>query len=374
MISGILSSVVRQFAATVAILAVIVMCSACSDQKSAEDSGDTSRHKDGATVAGSHFSAETGKPGLSTKLKGGAQSGDPTKHGKPVGVTPDGPLLRAVEPVSGVVAPSEYLFLNSKFIPNAVVVVTLPLDYNDSASTKFPLLIAFGGAGECARPPREGAMAWVGYYRMDEAVRALTSNHLNSDNFKGLITPQQLNSFNGSLKRMPYKGVIVACPYSPLISSLNDIEDPEYERFIVDELVPFLKARYRVANNRTGVDGVSMGGARAMFLGLKRPETFSSIGSVQGAFGPFMDKYSALVRKNRAALKKHPIQLVTSDGDGMAPSVRKMSALLDSEKIPHTFLNLVGPHDYIFNQGPGSIAMLMFHARNGKRLSHGPVK
>jgi hypothetical protein len=209
---------------------------------------------------------------------------------------------------------------------------------------------------------------------MDEAIKALTSNHLESVDFKGLVTAEQLTYFNSRLKKEPYSGVIVACPYSPLISGVGEFEDPKYEHFIIDELVPLLKRRYRVAQGRVGVDGVSMGGARSMFFGLKYPMTFSSIGSSQGAFGPFMDTYRDLVRRNRDILNKRHVQLVTSDGDVMAPSVQKMSALLKSEGIAHTYLNLKGPHDYIFNQGPGSISLLMFHNATQPRQSAGPVK
>ncbi len=345
MISKILLTAYSGFAA--AIIIVLVTSSGCYDQKSSDN-----------------INRERGM--ASDTATSGARSGQ--------AVNISDPLLRFVEPVSDVTAPSEYLFLKSENSPDAVVAVTLPLDYKKHPSKRYPLVIAFGGAGECARAPREGALAWVKYYRMDEAVKALTTNHLEPVDFRGLVTQQQLTYFNNRLKKEPYSGVIVACPYSPQISSVKEFEDPKYERFIIDELIPLLKRRYRVAQGRVGVDGVSMGGARSMFFGLKYPVVFSSIGSSQGAFGPFMDTFSDLVHKNREILKKRRIQLVTSDGDGMAPSVKKMSALLKSEGIPHTYLNLKGPHDYIFNQGPGSISLLMFHNTVQPIQSLGPVK
>lgn len=289
---------------------------------------------------------------------------------KPVSKSP----LREVEPIPSAKAPSEYLFLNSQYIQDAVVVVTLPLDYEARPDKTYPLVIAFGGAGECARPPRQGALAWLGYYKMDDAVTALTRNHLESNDFRGLVTQDRLLEFNDRLKERPYSGVIVACPYSPLITSFRDFEDPGYEQYIIQELVPLLKKRYRVAEGFIGVDGVSMGGARAMLYGLKHPDVFSAIGAVQGAFGPSLETYRQLIDKNRGKLKNRSIQLVTSDGDGMAPSVEKMSLLLKDEGIPHTYMNLTGPHDYIFNQGPGSIALLMFHDRAQRTKQHGPIK
>ena len=358
-----------------ALVVVVMACSGCYDQKSS----DATTHKQvGITrdkePSDIHSGGNDSIRSASSPSGGFQKSDSEPARGLDNTESTGAPLLTSVEPVSGLKAPSERLILKSAHLPDAVVVVTLPLDYKKHPEKRYPLVIDFGGAGECARPPRDGALAWAQYYRMDEAIKALTSNHLESVDFKGLVTAEQLTYFNNRLKKEPYSGVIVACPYSPLISGVGEFEDPKYEHFIIDELVPLLKRRYRVAQGRVGVDGVSMGGARSMFFGLKYPMTFSSIGSSQGAFGPFMDTYRDLVRKNREILKKRHVQLVTSDGDPMAPSVQKMSALLKSEGIAHTYLNLKGPHDYIFNPGPGSISLLMFHNATQPGQSAGPVK
>lgn len=243
------------------------------------------------------------------------------------------------------------------------MVVSLPLDYEKNTARKYPLVIAFGGAGECARSPREGALAWLFYYKTDEAVQALANNRLTPADFRGLITPRRLNDFNRRLKQRPYEGIIVACPSSPLLSPQVGLEYPDYEEYIMNELVPVLKSRYRVAGNRIGVDGVSMGGSRSMYYGLKYPEVFYSIGAIQGAFGPYFDIYRHFVKRHHEILRKRSIQLVTSDHDPMASSVEKMHELLSEFSIPHRYLKLTGPHDYIFNQGPGALELLVFHDR-----------
>lgn len=265
------------------------------------------------------------------------------------------------ERISGYMTGGEYLIVPSKFFPQGMAVVTLPSDYEANREKNYPLVVVFGGAGECARPPRSGALAWMHYYKTDEAVHVLRSNHLTAKDFRGLAKASEIETFNEKLKRRPYDGVILACPYSPLLAMTTRLEAPEYESFIIEELIPALKSRYRVAKGSIGVDGVSMGGARSMYYGFKYPETFASIGSVQGAFGPYLEIYGQLVTKNRDILKKRSIQLVTSDKDPMAPSVEKMHNLLESHGIPHNYLILTGPHDYVFNQGPGSLSLLIFH-------------
>lgn len=266
-----------------------------------------------------------------------------------------------IEKLSGYKTPAEYFTIPSRRHPQGVVAVSLPLDYEKHTTRKYPLVIAFGGAGECARSPRDGALAWLHYYKTDEAVRALANNRLTPRDFRDLITPPHLNAFNRRLKARPYSGIILACPSSPLLSPQVGLEYPEYEEYIMDELVPALKSRYRVADARVGIDGVSMGGARAMYYGFKYPEVFSSIGSVQGAFGPYFDVYRHFVERHSETLKKRSIQLVTSDRDPMAPSVERMHQLLVDNSIPHLYLKLTGPHDYIFNQGPGALELLVFH-------------
>lgn len=267
----------------------------------------------------------------------------------------------SVEKIDGYRTPGECLVLRSRHFPDAVVAVTLPEDYYRRPEKTYPLVVAFGGAGECAKPPRSGALAWMHYYQTDEAVQALSRNRLVAEDFRGLVNPAQLNQYNTELAQYRYRGIILACPYSPLLSPLQGLEFPNYEKYVMEELIPELERRYRIRSGDIGVDGVSMGGSRSMYYGFKYPEVFKSVGSIQGAFGPYFDIYADLVKKNRSTLKERSIQLVTSDGDVMAPSVARLHRLLEDNGIPHKYLVLTGPHDYIFNQGPGSIALLVFH-------------
>jgi len=111
-----------------------------------------------------------------------------------------------------------------------------------------------------------------------------------------------------------------------------------------------------------------------MYYGFKYPDVFSSIGAVQGAVGPYLNLYKDLINRNRHKLKDCSIQLVTSDGDYLATSVKNMHRFLLAKKIPHSYYMLTGPHDYIFNQGPGSVALLVFHNDALNRKRPGPVR
>jgi iron(III)-salmochelin esterase len=275
--------------------------------------------------------------------------------------SPATPTEPVVEKIPGYKVPAEYLTLPSKHFSQNITAISLPPDYEKHPDKTYPLVIVFGGAGECAKSPRQGALAWMHYYKTDEAAVALASNHLNADHFRGLATPSNIRDFNNRLRSKPYKGVVLACPASPLLSPQMGPEFPEYEAYIIEELIPALKKQYRIAPKSIGVDGVSMGGSRSMYYGFKYPEIFSSVGSVQGAFGPYIDVYKDLVTWNAGTLRKRQIQLVTSDKDVMAASVLRLHQMLVANRIPHAYLVLSGPHDYIFNQGPGALSLLMFH-------------
>jgi iron(III)-salmochelin esterase len=367
------------------LLALLMLCALAACTKSGEDSSKSRAPESKAATGlareviphnadGSRVSGNAGTrrgptrqlPSTAESAKAGEQNGSrqlvpPKSITSPLPQKPVGEVV--VEKLSGYKISAEYFTLPSRKYPQGVAVVSLPLDYEKHPTRKYPLVIAFGGAGECARTPRDGALAWLYYYKTDDAIRALKNNRITPDDFRGLVTPSHLNDFNKRLRARPYGGIILACPSSPPLSPLVGLEYPDYEEYIMNELVPALKKRYRVADGRVGVDGVSMGGARSMYYGFKYPEVFASIGSIQGAFGPYFDIYRHFVGRYSEILKHRSIQLVTSDHDPMAPSVERMHHLLVEHSIRHRYLKLPGPHDYIFNQGPGALELLVFHDR-----------
>jgi S-formylglutathione hydrolase len=62
----------------------------------------------------------------------------------------------------------------------------------------------------------------------------------------------------------------------------------KWETFLVSELIPHLRARYGLATNtaRTVVSGISMGGLGALRLGLKHPDVFGGLASLEAGVEP----------------------------------------------------------------------------------------
>lgn len=241
------------------------------------------------------------------------------------------------------------------------VSLMLPKGYSGNAQT-YPLVLAFGGRGESLRDKREGAQAWIKYYYLDEAAQALSNPPLTLDAFNQFIDTDSLAGINSQLEHHPYKGLIIANPYSPDILENHDLTDAGYEKFVMERLLPYLKSHYRIQSQAIGIDGVSLGAARSMYFGLKYPEVFTTLGSIQGALDPWMPLFIQLIQANQTILANHPpIQLITSSGDYLRLSTIQMKEALTSFDIQTNYYDFKGPHDYIFNRGPGSLMLLIYH-------------
>lgn len=69
--------------------------------------------------------------------------------------------------------------------------------------------------------------------------------------------------------------------YTPPWSDSPDAGRLEaYGSFLLEEVKPFIDARYRTLDERTGIAGSSLGGLSALYLGFRYPRVFTRVGSV----------------------------------------------------------------------------------------------
>jgi enterochelin esterase-like enzyme len=68
----------------------------------------------------------------------------------------------------------------------------------------------------------------------------------------------------------------------------GDVNLGQFEKIVVDELVPLVRQRYRVNREPASwaIVGESLGGEFAMSVGLQHPDLFGSIGSISGSLVP----------------------------------------------------------------------------------------
>jgi iron(III)-salmochelin esterase len=235
--------------------------------------------------------------------------------------------------------------------------------FTPDGAREQPLLIALHGRGEFGRGLEAGARGWRDDYGLEAVHRRLRTPPLTAEHLGGFATAERLGRINASLAATPYRGLCVACPYTPNHRSLS--EAAPFGRWMIDHLLPRVRAESgcRADRTATGIDGVSMGGRIALLVGLSNPQVFGAVGALQPALRP--DEAEMVSRHARAAMAVAPVhlRLVSSEDDPFLEAVRAVSARLRQDAVPHDLVVTPGPHDYAWNRGPGSAEMLLWHER-----------
>jgi iron(III)-salmochelin esterase len=251
------------------------------------------------------------------------------------------------------------------------VVVVLP---DRKPGERFPLLIALHGRGEAMKGPVRGARGWVDDYALGHAIRRLSMPPLRSEDFEDIVDAKRLNLLNASLQARPYGGLVVLCPYTPdMLAGERPFERAQpFARFLVETLIPRAKRELPVIDRSeaTGIDGVSLGGRVSLLAGLHRPESFGAIATLQAAFDSSdAPRLAAMALTAKQKNPKLQFRFLTSDGDYFLAANHAIDQAFSASHIAHEFIVVPGPHDYIFNRGPGAIEMLLFHDRALRRFS-----
>ncbi len=233
-------------------------------------------------------------------------------------------------------------------------------------TARFPVLVALHGRGEALKPPAEGALGWPRDYALLRAFDRLRAPPLIDSDYEGFADRDRVLETNASLAREPFGGIIVACPWLPDLNPTRESDTTAYARFVLDVLLPRVRretAAYSTPQ-ATGIDGVSLGGAVALRVGLAFPEAFGAVGGIQPALSENQTQdWVALARAARAREPQLKLRLLTSHDDYFRDAIVGVSRAWTATGVEHDFAEVVGPHDYSFNRGPGSLELLMWHDR-----------
>jgi len=235
-----------------------------------------------------------------------------------------------------------------------------------AADARFPVVVALHGRGEALKAPAEGAMGWARDYALLHAYDRLRSPPLVDADYQGLSDPARLAETNASLATRPFGGVIVACPWLPDFRPPPTVDIGAYARFLIDDLLPRVRRETPAlsAPESTGIDGVSLGGIIALRIGLSSPDVFAAVGGIQPALQEGQNaKWTALAQSARERRPGLKLRLLTSHDDYFRAAILSVSQAWRASGIDHDFVDVPGPHDYVFNRGPGSIELLLWHDR-----------
>ena len=245
------------------------------------------------------------------------------------------------------------------------VVVLVP---EHEAGARLPVLVALHGRGEALKGPEVGARGWIDDYWLPTAIERLHRPPITLDDLQGFADEARLARLNASLQARPYQGLIIVCPYTPDTLPADESIDKALPlaRFVVETVLPraYRETPAIGTAETTGVDGVSLGGRAALAIGLLRPRSFAAVAALQAAVRS--DNSEDIVRRAREAKAKKPdlyVRLLTSSDDYFLKANQLLAEALTAEGIHTELIDIPGPHDYVFNRGPGAYEMLMFHDR-----------
>ena len=229
----------------------------------------------------------------------------------------------------------------------------------------LPVLVALHGRGESGRGLEVGAKAWRNDYNLDQLDEKLRTGSLTSGDLGDMVLDARLGRLNDSLKKNPYEGLVVACPYTPDLKDRSAKGAASFAQFVRDSLLPRAQTESKSLTTReaTGIDGVSMGGRLALLVGFMHADIFGAVGALQPAIKVDEAEMFALMAKRATHDKKIDIRLVSSEGDPFLAAVRALSKALEDVNVKHDLVVTPGPHDYAWNRGPGGVEMLLWHER-----------
>jgi hypothetical protein len=247
--------------------------------------------------------------------------------------------------------------------PTGEVAVVVP---DEGPAARFPMVVALHGHGEAVKGPVDGKMGWPRDYALPHAIQRVANPPLSGEDLEGFVDPDRLAGYNAQLAGRAYGGLVVVCPYLPDINLFRAADLADYGRYLAEVVIPKARRELPVfaAPESTGIDGVSLGGATAMRVGLGHVETFGAVGALQPAIGE--DQQQEWVELYRAARARRPglaLRITTSTEDVYERPIVHLSQALRAAGVAHDFADVPGPHDYPFNRGPGAIELLLWHDR-----------
>jgi iron(III)-salmochelin esterase len=228
-----------------------------------------------------------------------------------------------------------------------------------------PIVVALHGRGEASRGVEAGARGWRDDYALDHAQARVRQPPLTKADFHGFVQDARLDALNTSLNAAPFRGLNVACPHAPALSDRSVAGAGVYGRFLVDRLIPRVReiANAPAKREATSIDGVSMGGRLALQIGWTHPNVFGAVGALQAAIGVKEADALADLAGRAHATRPQRLRLVSSDADPFLPAIVALSEALARRNLVHELIVTPGPHDYVWNKGPGSYELLLWHER-----------
>ena len=235
-----------------------------------------------------------------------------------------------------------------------------------AAAGSLPVLVLLHGLGE-THDERAGLFAWVGPYGLSRAWERLQHPPLARER-ESYLAESELDALNQSLAARPFQGSIVVCPFMPNLysggASGNRLE--RYAKALEREILPAVRERVSAASREpahTGIAGVSLGGAVALEMFVRKPSLFATLGTVQGAYGVNLGALFARRIVEAESVPGRAVYVSTSHGDPYRAANERLARELEQRGMPTRLSVRRGPHSQGWLIEIGSLELLLWHDR-----------
>jgi pimeloyl-ACP methyl ester carboxylesterase len=232
---------------------------------------------------------------------------------------------------------------------------------------RVPLVIALHGLGE-SHDEELGVRAWLELYGLEHAYERLRHPPVVRESKRNDFTDDRLEEVNRELAARPFRGVAVACPFTPHIDAFPNAPATyaAYAEWIATVVMPRARVEAPVLSDAsaTSIVGCSMGGPIALDVFSRHPELFGSVGLVQGAVGEYLaDKHAEMIAGAASSTGAKDVLLLSSSADPYRQGHEALAKALERRGVPNTLRIPPGPHDQPFLRETGSIELLLYEDR-----------
>jgi enterochelin esterase-like enzyme len=162
--------------------------------------------------------------------------------------------------------------------------------------------------------------------------------------------------------------MVVVCPFMPNPYSGGDggARLERYASALERDILPAVRERVSAASREpahTGVAGVSLGGAVALEVFVRKPALFATLGTVQGAYGANLAATFARRISDAEAVPGRAVYVSTSHGDPYRAANERLARELEKRSVSTRLSVRKGPHSQGWLVEIGSLELLLWHDR-----------
>jgi enterochelin esterase-like enzyme len=147
-----------------------------------------------------------------------------------------------------------------------------------------------------------------------------------------------------------------------------DKQQAEFQKDLVDDLIPFVQSNYRVSTDRRhrALAGLSRGGGQTLTIGLRNLNVFSRLGVFSAGSNNPQEAFKDVAANAQKVNQQLDLLWIGCGTDDFAmPGAKRLTEFLAANKIRHTFRATDGEHTWIvWRRYLQELAPLLWNGRN----------